>query len=114
MVGFALLLAVVLVAGRALGETFGASGAIAGAAIAGLFDVDAITVSMARLAPRPLDTQSAALAIIVAAATDTLSKVAIGASLGARRFALELAAMALACFLAGGIALWLTFALLQI
>ena len=112
VVGFALLLAVVLVAGRALGEMFGASGAMAGAAIAGLFDVDAITVSMARLAPRPLDTQSAALAIIVAAATDTLSKVAIGVSLGARRFALELAAMALACFLAGGIALWATLSLM--
>ena len=112
VVGFALLLAVVLVAGRALGEMFGASGAIAGAAIAGLFDVDAITVSMARLAPQPLGTQSAALAIIVAAATDTLGKVAIGASLGGRRFALELAAMALACLLAGGIALWLTLGLL--
>ena len=112
VVGFALLLAVVLVAGRALGETFGASGAIAGAAIAGLFDVDAITVSMARLAPQPLDTRSAALAIIVAAASDTLSKVAIGASLGGRRFALELAAMALACFLPGGIALWATLSLL--
>ena len=87
-------------------------GAIAGAVIAGLFDVDAITVSMARLAPQPLDTRSAALAIIVAAATDTLSKVAIGASLGGRRFALELAAMALACFLAGGIALWATLSVL--
>ena len=67
---------------------------------------------MARLAPQPLDTQSAALAIIVAAASDTVSKIAIGASLGGRRFALELAAMAIACFLAGGIALWLTFGLL--
>jgi uncharacterized membrane protein (DUF4010 family) len=105
VVGFALLLAIVLVAGRALGESFGASGAIAGAAIAGLFDVDAITVSMARLAPQPLDTKSAALAIIVAAATDTISKVAIGAALGRGRFAAELAAMAFGCFLAGGIAL---------
>ena len=112
VMGFALLLAFVLVAGRALGEMFGASGAIAGAAIAGLFDVDAITVSMARLAPQPLDTQSAALAIIVAAASDTLSKVAIGASLGGRRFALELAAMALACLLTGGFALWATLSLL--
>jgi uncharacterized membrane protein (DUF4010 family) len=112
VVGFALLLAVVLVAGRALGETFGASGAIAGAAIAGLLDVDAITVSMARLAPQPLDTRSAALAIIVAATTDTISKVAIGASLGGRRFAVEVALMALGCILAGGIALWLTVALL--
>jgi uncharacterized membrane protein (DUF4010 family) len=113
VVGFALLLAVVLVAGRALGEIFGASGAIVGAAIAGLFDVDAITVSMARLAPQPLDISSAATAIIVAATTDTASKVAIGALLGGRRFALELAAMALGCILAGGVALWLTLALLQ-
>ena len=114
VVGFALLIAVVLVAGRALAEIFGASGAIVGAAIAGLFDVDAITVSMARLAPEPLDRRNAALAIIAAAATDTISKVAIGASLGGRRFALELAAMALGCFLAGGGTLWLTLALLQV
>jgi uncharacterized membrane protein (DUF4010 family) len=64
---------------------------------------------MARLAPHPLDTKSAAVAIIVAAATDTLGKIAIGAALGGRRFAVELAAMASACFLAGGAALWITF-----
>jgi len=114
VVGFALLLALVLVAGRALGERFGASGAIAGAAIAGLFDVDAITVSMARLTPHPLDTKNAALAIMAATATDTISKVAIGAALGGRRFAVELATMAVGCFVAGGIALWMTFSLLPV
>jgi uncharacterized membrane protein (DUF4010 family) len=42
VVGFALFLAVIIVAGRVLGEAFGAAGAIVGALIAGLADVDAI------------------------------------------------------------------------
>jgi uncharacterized membrane protein (DUF4010 family) len=112
VVGFALLLAATIVAGRVLGETFGAAGAIAGAAVAGLFDVDAITVSVAHLTPHPLSTTSAALAIVVATATDTIGKIAIGAALGRGRFAAEIAAMAAGCLLTGGIALWATFRLL--
>jgi uncharacterized membrane protein (DUF4010 family) len=111
VIGFALLLAAVIVAGRVLGEEFGSAGAIAGAAVAGLFDVDAITVSMARLVPAPLSAREAGLAIIVAASTDTIGKIAIGAVLGGRRFAGEIAVMALGCFAAGGLALWLTLAL---
>ena len=109
VIGFAILLGVTIVAGRALGETFGAAGAMVGAAIAGLFDVDAVTVSMARLAPGTLSPRNAALAILTAVATDTISKIAIGAALGRGVFALEIGGMALACFVAGGVALWLTF-----
>lgn len=109
VIGFALFLAAVIVIGRLLGEQFGAAGAIGGAAIAGLFDVDAITVSMAHLVPEPLGAKNAALAILTAAATDTIGKVGIAALLGRRRFAFHLALMASGCFLAGGIALWVVF-----
>lgn len=112
VIGFAVFLAFVMVGGRVLGETLGATGAIFGAAVAGLVDVDAITVSMAHLAPEPLSAQGAALGIIVAAASDTISKVAIGAAIGRGRFAAEIAVMAIGCLMAGGIALWMTFALL--
>lgn len=108
VVGFAVLLGMVIVVGRILGEAFGQSGAIAVAAIVGIVDVDSIAVSMARLVPQTLGHESAALAILVAVATDTISKIGIGAAIGRGAFALEIAGMALACFVAGGLALWLT------
>jgi uncharacterized membrane protein (DUF4010 family) len=113
VVGFALFLALVIVAGRVLGEAFGAAGAIVGALIAGLADVDAISVSMARLVPAPLDWPDATLAILAAVASNTFAKVAIGAAIGRGRFSVEIALMALGCLAAGAIATWATFALLK-
>jgi uncharacterized membrane protein (DUF4010 family) len=113
VIGFALFLAAVIVIGRLLGEQFGTAGAMIGAAIAGLVDVDAITVSMARLVPEPLGARSAALAILTATATDTLSKVIIGIAAGGRRFAGYVATMAIGCFLSGGVVFWLLLALAQ-
>jgi uncharacterized membrane protein (DUF4010 family) len=111
VIGFALFLGAVIVVGRVVGEWLGGIGAIVGAAIVGLVDVDAITVSVARLAPEPLGNQPATIAILSAVATDTISKVAIGAVIGRGRFALEIGAMALACFAAGAAALWMTSAI---
>ena len=108
VVGFALFLGLIIVLGRVVGETFGATGAVAGAIVVGLADVDAITVSMARLTPETLSPAHAALAILAAVASDTVSKIAIGAAIGRGRFALEIAAMALGCILVGGAAGWLT------
>jgi uncharacterized membrane protein (DUF4010 family) len=112
VVGFALFLGIVIIAGRAVGEWFGAAGAIIGAAVAGLVDVDAITVSLSRLAPDVLSGKDAAVAILAAVTSSTAGKLGIGALIGGVRFAAELATMTLACFLAGGIALWITLAVL--
>jgi len=108
VVGFALLLAAVIVFGRAVSENLGASAAIVGAAVIGLADVDSVTVSITRLVPQSLSPVAAAYAVIAAVATDTLSKIGIGAVIGHGRFAAEIAAMALGCFLIGGAALWIT------
>jgi uncharacterized membrane protein (DUF4010 family) len=108
VVGFALFLAAVIVLGRAVGETFGTAGAVAGAVVAGIADVDAITVSMVRLTPQTLAPAHAALAILAAVASDTVSKIAIGAVIGRGWFAADLAVMASACLLAGAAAWWLT------
>ena len=110
VVGFALFLGAIIVLGRAVGETFGATGAVAGAIVVGLADVDAVTVSMARLAPETLSARQAALAILAAVASDTVSKIAIGAAIGRGWFAAELAVMAAGCILIGGTAAWLTWA----
>ena len=109
VIGFAVFLGIIIVVGRALGEAFGASGVTIGAAIVGLVDVDAVTVSLARLVPGTLSREAATFAILTAVVTDTISKIAIGAAIGRRVFALEIAGMALACFIAGALALWLAF-----
>jgi uncharacterized membrane protein (DUF4010 family) len=112
VVGFALFLALIIVLGRAVGETFGATGAVAGAVVVGLADVDAVTVSMLRLTPGTLTAAQATLAILAAVASDTVSKIAIGAAIGRGWFAADLAALAAGCLAAGAAALWLTFTLM--
>lgn len=106
VIGFAVLLTVIVLAGRVLGESLGAAGAIIGALALGLADVDAVTVSMARLTPQPLSLQNAALAILAAVVSNNLSKIIIGAVVGRGAFAVEIAAMAVLCFIAGGAAFW--------
>jgi len=112
VVGFALFLGVIIVLGRAVGETFGATGAVAGAVVVGLADVDAVTVSMLRLTPDTLTRAQAAVAILAAVASDTVSKVAIGAAIGRGWFAGDLEAMAAGCLAVGAAAAWATLALL--
>ena len=102
VIGFAVLLAAIVLAGRVLGEGLGAAGAIIGALALGLADVDAVTVSMANLTPQPLSLQNAAVAILAAVVSNNLSKIAIGAVVGRGAFATEIAAMAFLCFAGGG------------
>jgi uncharacterized membrane protein (DUF4010 family) len=109
VIGFAVLLGAIIVVGRVLGERVGATGAIIGAAAMGLADVDAVTVAMARLAPEPLGTASASLAILVAVASNMAAKLAIGAGIGRGRFAIELAVMSAAPLVAAALATWATF-----
>ena len=112
VVGFAVFLGAIIVLSRAVAETFGAAGAVAGAIVVGLADVDAVTVSMLRLAPDTLSRAQAVLSILAAVASDTVSKVAIGAAIGRGWFAADLAALALGSLAAGGAAAWLTFVFL--
>ena len=58
--------------GRAVGESFGAEGAIAGAIVVGLVDVDSVTIAMARLPSGILSLEGAAYAILAAVASDTV------------------------------------------
>ena len=75
---FAALFAVVLFAATAAHHYFGAAGAYVASAIAGLTDVDAVTVSMARLARDAVLTHSTANAsILLACASNTLVKAGI-------------------------------------
>jgi uncharacterized membrane protein (DUF4010 family) len=106
VVGFALLLGAIIVIGRVLGERLGTMGAVVGAAALGLADVDAVTVSMARLAPQPLSAESASYAIMAAVATNTVSKLVMAAAIGRGRFAAEVAVMSVAAIIVASAALW--------
>jgi hypothetical protein len=70
-------------------------------------------VSTTRLVPDPLKAEDAAVAILAAVTSDTVSKLCIGAVIERGRFAVLMAAMATACLCAGGVALAITLALLS-
>jgi uncharacterized membrane protein (DUF4010 family) len=104
VIAMASSMGIVMLAGRLLSERYGTSGATLSAVITGLFDVDAMTISMTRLAPHILDFENAALAILAGVASATLGKVAIGAIIGRGRFALAIGGMSVLCVAAGALA----------
>jgi uncharacterized membrane protein (DUF4010 family) len=104
VLGMAVSMGVVMLVGRVVSERFGASGAAISAAVTGLFDVDAMTVSMARLSPGIIPTDAAAVAILVGVASATLGKIAIAALMGRGRFALAVGGMSLLCVAMGALA----------
>jgi uncharacterized membrane protein (DUF4010 family) len=106
VIGLAVTMGVIVLLGRFLNQYFGSAGAIIGAATLGLFDVDAVTVSMSRLVPQPLGLRDGTYAILAAVASNTLSKLIIGAGLGRGRFALHVALMSAAATAAALVALW--------
>lgn len=97
---FAAILAAVMLASHYAREWFGVSGLYATAALAGLVDVDAITVAAARIGDAPANALVAA--ILIAAAVNTLVKAAIAAALGTRGFAMRVGAVIAAVLVAGG------------
>jgi len=102
VLGFGVLLAVILFLAKAVLATVGAGGVYLLAAISGLADVDAITLSMARLGADSMAARAASLAILVAALTNTLSKAALSGVAGGKVPALYLSAAATAAIIAGG------------
>jgi len=103
VVGMALSMGIVMLVGRIFSEQFGAAGAAATAAITGLFDVDAMTVSMTQLSPRVLTAENAARGILVGVGSATLGKIAIGGTLGRGRYSIAVGGMSVLCITAGAI-----------
>ena len=101
-----------ILGGRAINAWYGATGAIAGAAAMGLFDVDAMTVSMARLMP-DLSARTGSYALLAGVGSNILTKVAISAVFGRRWLAVRLAAVDLVCLAAGWLALLVTLRWLE-
>lgn len=111
VIGFALFLGLVIVVSRLIASQLGSSWIIAGASIVGLVDVDAISVSLARMTPQSLAEGDAITAVLAAVVADTVSKIAIGAAIGRGRFAMKITTMAAGCLAAGAAAFWAALAI---
>ena len=97
---FGALFAVVLLAVKIVQENFPPSGLYAVAAIAGLTDVDAITLSMSEFAQSG-EARIAVIAIVIAAVANTLVKCAMALSIAGREFGKPLLFATIATLLAG-------------
>jgi len=109
VLGFGAFLAVIMVAAKGLTAWAGDRGAFALAAVSGIADVDAVTLSFSRLGGQALSAEAAAGAILLAAAVNTVAKAALGWFAGGRGPGMRLflgAVVALAAGLAGFALTW--------
>ncbi len=81
---FGLLLAVIMLLGRAMTEWYGDAGIWLLSAASGIADVDAITLSLARMSAEGLVGPVAAMGIVIAAAVNSLVKGAMATVIGGR------------------------------
>jgi uncharacterized membrane protein (DUF4010 family) len=102
-VRFGTLLAAVFLAAEAVQAVAGDAGLLVLAAVSGIGDVDAITLSMARLAPREIALTTAAAAILVTVAVNTIAKTVFGWVAGGRAAGMPLTLGALASFAGAGL-----------
>jgi uncharacterized membrane protein (DUF4010 family) len=101
---FGALLALVMLLGQALTEWFGDAGVYALAAASGVADVDAITLSLARMSADDVLLATAAIGIVLAASVNSLVKAGMAVSIGGWTLGWRvLAPLALA--VAGGLSL---------
>lgn len=103
----AAFMAVVLVAGKLLQQAYGGAGVMVLAAISGIADVDAITISIARMSPADMAPNSAALTIGLAVGVNGVAKVAMAAYAGGWRCALPFGLISFLAMAAGGAAIYL-------
>lgn len=88
-ISFGLLLTLVMLLGKALQSWFGEAGVLALAAASGVADVDAITLSLARMSQDDLTLRAAALGVVTAAAVNSLTKAGMAAAIGGRDIGLR-------------------------
>ena len=88
---FAAIMAVMLVAAASLRQTLGETGVVIGAALAGLVDTHAASLSVASLvASGKLTAQTAVVPILTAMTFNVISKIVVSFSSGSTRFALRI------------------------
>ncbi len=102
---FGALLASVMVLSKVLTRVAGSSGAYALAALSGLADVDAISLSMARHGVQEIGWTAASIAVLIAVLSNTATKVGIAWVLGGPAMGLRFAVASVLALGAGAAAL---------
>jgi uncharacterized membrane protein (DUF4010 family) len=102
---FGALLAAIIVATKLLRGAFGDAGVLALAGISGFVDVDPITLSAARLAGTSMMVRTAAEAILLAGATNLMTKMAATIVLGGIRFGWKLVLLGVTAVASGALVL---------
>lgn len=110
VVAFAVFLGAVSLLGKIAADALGAGGVIGGAVLIGFADVDSVALSMSNLALDPAQRVPAGIAILAAAASNTLTKAAIAAAFGSRAFAFLTIALSCGALAAAGLVLMLDMA----
>jgi uncharacterized membrane protein (DUF4010 family) len=99
---FGLLLTVITVTTKLLTRVGGGEGVYALAALSGIADVDAMTLSMSRLASDPGSITLAANAVLIVVAVNTVAKAVLGWVTGGADYGNRLLMAAAAAIAAGG------------
>jgi uncharacterized membrane protein (DUF4010 family) len=103
----AAFIVVVSVAAKLLLHAFGDIGVLLLAGLSGVADVDAVTLSMARLGGAGLDLHVAGRAILIVAAVNTATKASMAAWIGGRQIGFQVATASAAALFAGiAAAIW--------
>jgi uncharacterized membrane protein (DUF4010 family) len=100
---FGLIFSLILLASRAATQLWGRQGGFLAAVLAGTVDVDAVSISIARMAPAQLPLRDAAVGVFLACASNTLVKAGITAVVGGWSFGWRVV-VAFAGMIATGIA----------
>jgi len=103
---FGAALTVVLLGVHYLRAWLGAAGIYAAAAVSGLTDVDALTISMARLTGEDLALETGMLAIFIAVSVNTMVKAIISLVAGTTGLGLRVGMVYAAIIAAGAAGLW--------
>ena len=103
----ALIIGVITLAAEAVQRTVGDAGVLVVAAVSGIADVDAITISMANLGGQQIAMNVAVLAIALAVGVNTLSKVAMAAYVGGARIGRDVGIGSVLALVAAGAAMLL-------
>lgn len=99
---FAAMLVVVLAGVQLARDAFGDRGLLFASAFGGLADVDAISLSLARLAAKTRDIEAMAQGIVIAMIVNTVVKAAIATVLGGRKAGGRVGLALALCVAAGG------------
>lgn len=103
---FGLLLALVMLLARLLGDRFGEAGIVALGAISGLADLNAITLSVGRMTTETLALAPAVAAIIVASISNGIFKTALAWTVGGSVLGWRIVVPVIAAAVAGPAVVW--------